>query len=236
MEPLMPKFLFALLACFSLCCIPVHAPIKEVKASAVALVESTEFGPHILCSGTFVAPDLILTASHCIGGWEERHDETDEDVAITFVIPGDNPMDRSSEPYARHLTRLERRDEDHDLALLRVLGPDTFPHSFVKVADARPAVGDHIFAITSPHGLYFQLGEGIVSGYELDTEAESEKKGRFIAVSHMGFWFGSSGGGVVNSDGELIGVVSFTPGIPSIMELVDTDTIRSFVHPKSPVL
>ena len=221
------KFIAALVA-LSISCCPAHAPVSTVKDVSVALVRAAEDGSIApFCSGAFVANDLILTAGHCIQAYEDHYDQTDEDVKIAFVIPADVPNDVDDNPFSFHFTKLEKIDRTNDLALLKVLGPDGFPHSFAVVAKERPAIGEDITTYSSPHGQYFSYGTGVVSAYrhkqyeDIDTD--------FIEISMIGMYYGSSGSSVFNKSGEIIGVCSLTPGVPSMVMLVDPIQINKFL-------
>lgn len=219
----------------SLCCVPaVHAPIKEMKSASVALVyhNTDEDEWRVFCSGTLVeykGHTDILTAAHCVDGIEDEGNMSDDDVSIHFVVPGDDPGDIHGEPYGMHLTTLDKKDADLDLALLRVLAPSTFEHSVAPIAKQRPEVGDRLSVVSSPKGQYFLLGESYMVGMRREVE---EKDGEFIEIAQTGMWFGSSGSGVMNMSGEVIGVTSMIPSMPSNLLLVDTDSIRRFVSDK----
>ena len=73
---------------------------------------------------------------------------------------------------------------------LRFSGPDL------------PAVGTTVYAIGSPHGLQNTLSEGIVSG-------RRSVKGRLWLQTTAPISAGSSGGPLVNPQGEVVGVATF---------------------------
>jgi hypothetical protein len=92
-------------------------------------------------------------------------------------------------------------DERHDLALLNVAA---FAKKAVEIrASNTLAVGERVYAIGSPQGLELSLSEGIVSGLR------PARDGKLIqttaAISH-----GSSGGGLFDAAGHLIGITTFT--------------------------
>ena len=89
-------------------------------------------------------------------------------------------------------------NEDRDLALLEL--ESGTPLTPLDIGDSRDLKrGDKVIAIGSPNGLLNTVSEGIISGFR------ASETGNFLqttaAVSN-----GSSGGALLNSSGELIGI------------------------------
>ncbi|MDP3181964.1 MAG: serine protease, partial [Desulfobaccales bacterium] len=90
-------------------------------------------------------------------------------------------------------------DQDKDLCLLTAPGLTAQPASLGKAA--RLKVGEPVYAVGAPQGLELSLSEGIVSQLRggpppiIQTTA---------AISP-----GSSGGGLFNAEGELVGITTF---------------------------
>jgi trypsin-like peptidase len=92
-------------------------------------------------------------------------------------------------------------DADKDIAIL--LFPKSFP--VAKLGDSRVLqVGDRVVTIGNPLGLEQTVSEGIVSGFR--------KMGGTRAVIQITAPIspGSSGGGLFNGKGELVGLTTFT--------------------------
>ena len=68
---------------------------------------------------------------------------------------------------------------------------------------SRLAVGETVYSVGSPHGLVNSLGEGIISGLR-------EAKGLSLIQITAPVSPGSSGGGLFDSQGNLIGITTFT--------------------------
>lgn len=89
-------------------------------------------------------------------------------------------------------------DRDSDLAIIRV--PTSIVSREINISNS-PEVGDKVAAIGHPLGLPLTISEGIISG------APNKQHGILrttAAVSH-----GSSGGGLFDSAGNLIGIMVF---------------------------
>ena len=93
-------------------------------------------------------------------------------------------------------------DAESDLALLRVNLPDLRPIALARSDDLR--IGDVVLAIGNPYGLSTSVTQGIVSAtgrnlYQLVTFANFIQTDAAINA-------GNSGGALVNSEGELVGI------------------------------
>lgn len=92
-------------------------------------------------------------------------------------------------------------DERRDLALLRIAGFGLKPARLANSEDLR--VGDRVYAIGTPKGLELSLSEGLVSSLR------SSGDGYQVIQTTAPISSGSSGGGLFNAQGELVGITSF---------------------------
>jgi serine protease Do len=140
---------------------------------------------HLQCAdrlgaGFFVTPELVVTNEHVLCDGPEIQVET---------VDG-----------ARRAGRVVERDEEHDLAVVRVVGVDAQP---LPLGDATPLQrGDPVFAMGSPLGLDFTLSQGIVS--HPDRVLFGVSYVQIDASVHPG----NSGGALVDGRGRAVGVVS----------------------------
>lgn len=110
-----------------------------------------------------------------------------EGAVRAFILRGSNKW------VVKHFTF----DKDHDLALLKV---DKLGAPFVALSpSSKLAVGQRVYAVGAPEGLELTLSEGLVSSLrkssgEIQTTA---------AISP-----GSSGGGLFNNEGQLVGITA----------------------------
>jgi hypothetical protein len=230
-----------------------------ISDETVALVIPGEGGTHVYCAGVWVARDVILTANHCIrgladqlatqeilkeaaakGAGEEdlellqgliqmgliKLPETDlMTLPISFIIH-EEVVGVGENATAFHAGRVMSLNPDHDLALVQALNVPL--HKVARLADKRPAVGEHIFTMGHPIGLYWSFMEGLVSAYH-DHFAPTEDTQPLLQIS-MPIFHGNSGGGVFNSFGELVGVVSFMPPkVPDVGFCIPLESIRGFL-------
>lgn len=97
-----------------------------------------------------------------------------------------------------HLAKLVAINEDIDIAVLKVSDKTLTP---LKIADVDAIkVGDDVYAIGAPEGLAYTLTKGAVSS-KLRKIAGVDYIQTDAAINH-----GNSGGPLINSNGEVIGV------------------------------
>ena len=94
---------------------------------------------------------------------------------------------------------LKAGDPDKDLCLLTAPGLVAEPARLGKAA--RLKVGDAVYAVGAPQGLELSLSEGIVSQLRGGPPPIIQTT---VAISP-----GSSGGGLFNAEGELVGITTF---------------------------
>jgi tetratricopeptide (TPR) repeat protein len=133
----------------------------------------------MLGSGVALAPDFLITNCHVV--------QSSSSLKVS----------RGKENWT---AKLIEAAPNHDLCGLRPTGLT------LQAADIRPssklATGEHVYAIGSPEGLELTFSEGVISALR-DTEGV-----RMVQTS-AAISPGSSGGGLFDAQGNLVGITTF---------------------------
>lgn len=187
---------------------------KALEASVLirmkAKIKDKQGKEHTLlggCSGTFVSKDEILSAAHC---FDSNH--------ITNIWV----RDINGKSYSAEVIKL---DVGHDLSLLRI---PALHHKYVKLGK-HLKVGEEIINVGSPYFLEFLVSHGIVSAIHVEIEQFKS----LYTITDAAINPGSSGGGVFNSKGELVGVNTMSlggfMGWSGISFAVSVEDVRAFL-------
>ena len=156
--------------------------VFKQASRSVVMVYATDTSGKIVGrgSGVFVHKDLLVTTCHVVARGK------------TFLV---------GHTKKRSPARLIAYDVDRDLCALSVQGLDVTP---ARIGDAKGLrVGQRVYAIGTPEGFELTLSEGLISGLR------ETGGGRYIQTTAP-ISEGSSGGGLFDSNGRLIGIISFT--------------------------
>ena len=136
-------------------------------------------------SGVIITPNVVATNCHVIDNLES-----------IIVYKHDNP--RATTDTLFYAT-IRYRDDDRDLCLLDVDDLQGIPP---KVRDYdKLNIGEDVYAVGSPKGLDLSLSTGVISQLRQTTDARYIQTDAAISP-------GSSGGGLFDSDGNLIGILT----------------------------
>jgi len=221
MQLVFMSFAIALMGC--LC--STQAPVKDAITSpsrkefverledkTVALTAiNSEGNMAAYCSGVWIGTNKILTAAHCV---ESR------DVTL-YMIKNDVGKDIA------RLSIKVKIDQKSDLALLMTDPESTPPHRIAMISKVKPYAGLKVFVEGHTTGMWWTFSEGVVSS-NIRTIFE-EGKTPAIQISAPA-WFGNSGGGAFNDDGDLVGICSWlSVKGPNLTFFVPNDTLKEFV-------
>jgi S1-C subfamily serine protease len=168
--------------------------VQEILPSSVQIIVEQDGRRLRSGSGVVVGARgsecLVLTSGHTVS----RRSESDG----VFILFGRH---RGAGTKA-HATVVAHRDtQDTDLALLRTNTHACSPARFGNP----PWLGDPIWVVAYPWGRHMTLVAGIVSQVNLDVPGDRTTAPRLIVDASVSY--GSSGGGVYDAEGGLVGIV-----------------------------
>lgn len=151
-------------------------------------------------SGFFInAEGLAVTAKHVVRG-------------VTYSMEAEIPGHKKA-----YRVRVLKKDQDHDLALIRVAVPRTTP--FLEIRDPMElARGEPVWAVGNPLLAFREtVTRGTFSRIFPESEIREELKWKRWQFKYTGDWVqfsasvtgGNSGGPVVDKQGRVVGVVSW---------------------------
>ncbi|MDD2805311.1 MAG: serine protease [Elusimicrobiales bacterium] len=155
------------------------------------------------CSGTLIAPDLVLTAGHCMGDKNKpasRCARTRFVFGFAVTAEGRQPGVLGGENvYSCAEVKLYTHDNTGDYAVVRLDRAVTGRRPARLYTAAPPAAGAPIFTIGGPYGLPLKVSD--------DAEVRSVSAGKTFFTTNLDTSGGNSGGGIFSArTGRLLGV------------------------------
>jgi S1-C subfamily serine protease len=179
-------------------------------------VKGVDFRPH--CTGVWISRDEIATAGHCV----ESEDVADPVGQKAMYVVQREVREVMDDPAAVHMAKVVAFDKDHDVAIIKADLNGLTGHEVADLASEMPGLGEHVYSVGHPRGMYWSYAEGTVSAYRGD---ESSGIGEVVQVN-ASVWYGNSGGGVFDGGGNLVGICSRLTRVPQMNYFVHVDSLK----------
>jgi V8-like Glu-specific endopeptidase len=170
----------------------------NARKGPVGAMESTNSSSSTVkyCSGTLISRNLFLTAGHCV-----RSSTVGDFVAFNYEIGFLSPafpflVGVLPQTHALITEIVEQELGGVDYALLRLAGSPGDTFGFTPTATADAAAGAPIAMIGHPAGEPKQVEAGTVNTFD----------GDFVTYFNLDTQGGSSGSGILDSAGRIVGV------------------------------
>lgn len=177
--------------------------LEHTKAATVIVLAGEGAGRlHSISTGVVITKDgVILTALHAIKGAAE----------VQVRMANGEVFDR---------VELLGLDERRDVAALKISAGGLTP--LVPRSSGALAVGDAIYAVTNANGLTWSATEGVISAFRPADEVPGAGSGFRLLQFSAPIAPGSSGGALVDRNGELIGIITGSSGNSGFAVVIDS--------------
>lgn len=125
-------------------------------------------------------------------------------ITNTHVIENASSIEVTTNNNKTYQADLIGSDEVSDIAVLKIVGKETFP--YIRFADSdQTKIGEWVLAVGNPFNLTSTVTAGIISAKSRDLNDSDSKNQSFIQTD-AAVNSGNSGGALVNTNGDLIGI------------------------------
>jgi S1-C subfamily serine protease len=201
--------------------VPSPPPLttREVNAAvAEALASATPPPAFSTLVYQVIRPSLVLIQSKSPGkdGKEEDHlgsgviiDDQGDILTALHVVADTTDIQVTFADGTQSSAQVTTSQADHDIA---VLSAHKFPQEVVPAVLGNPnamRVGDDVYAVGNPFGLYGSLSGGVISGFGRSFQAvgSTQKLDGLIQID-AAVNPGNSGGPLLNRYGQVIGIIT----------------------------
>jgi len=203
----------------------------------------------VYCSGVWISHNTFITAAHCIEDAGQKK-KTIEEQIIDQILGLELPEWDPTGQLIHYSTRTDVWDEpdkdfrgshesvviafypEYDLALIQAKPPISdlqIPSHAVASLAPDITIGADVKIVGHPGGMWWSFTKGTVSAIHTKIKSPRNDAVNAIQISAP-VWFGNSGGGAFNVQGQLLGVCSWIKDVPNTSFFIHTKLIRQILR------
>lgn len=191
-------------------CINQQNDIRRQVALAVGIIITVHDEAVSTCSVTLISPNRVITAGHCMA--DPAEESFASSVSFDYVVNCNGHIPNNYNPKFHKVTKVIKfrnktiNGSYYDYCVLELaVPPGGLGITPRTMRNDLPAAGEQIFGIHHPNGAVKKLSE---PGPNFATVASSTAGGVVVSLDVSG---GSSGSGLFDTQGRIVGVLSNGP-------------------------
>jgi len=197
---------------------PQELTIQDVQNSvAQAMASATPPPAYSTVVYQIIRPSLVLIQTKSSGAEGDSEDGLGSGVIITTngdILTSLHVVDKASDIQiffydgTQSTAQVTATQPENDIAVLQA---DKLPEELVPAVLGNPnamRIGDQVFAVGNPFGLYGSMSAGVISGFHRDfTPHGSDQELQGLIQFDAAVNPGNSGGPLLNRYGQVVGIV-----------------------------
>ena len=191
-------------------CVNPPSDIRNQVAPAVGMILTVHDNWVSSCSVTLIAPNQVITAGHCVA--DPAEEVASSSVTFDYAVDCNGHVPNNYNAVFHKVTKLIKfrwkviNNVLYDYCVLELaVPPGGLGITPVTMRNDLPGTDEDVFGIHHPNGAVKKLS---IPSPNFATPSASEAEGIVVSLDVSG---GSSGSGLFDSSGRIVGVLSFGP-------------------------
>lgn len=200
--------------------------VAHLRNSTVALVAEKDGDWRTYCTGVWIDEKTVITAYHCTADDLDADEMETLDTEIMIGLYNDFRDDEITKAYKSKVVYVSK---DTDLAILKAYSDIPINHDFVNISAGPLPDGSNVHIVGHPLGFLYTYMKGQVSNTRIMENSFGVEDSKILQIAAP-VYYGNSGGGAFDDDGNLIGIASFISRMPCMGFFVHYEVIQEQVN------